>query len=49
MSMVKNEDFKIIKGEDKLKFINFIQKLLNIIFVLIVEFILIIIQDQILQ
>ena len=33
MSMVKNEDFKIIKGKDKLKiYINFIQKLLNIIF-----------------
>ena len=26
MSMVKNEDFKIIKGKDKLKFINFILK-----------------------
>ena len=33
MSMVKNEDFKIIKGEEKLKlYTNFIQKLLNIIF-----------------
>ena len=48
MSMVKNEDFKIIKGKEKLKFINFTQKLLNIIFVQIVEFILITIQDQIL-
>ena len=34
MSMVKNEDFKIIKGVSKLKrFINFIQKSPNIIFV----------------
>ena len=32
MSMVKNEDFKIIKGKDKLSFYNFILKLLNIFF-----------------
>ena len=49
MSMVKNEDFKIVKGEDKLKLYQFIQKLLNIIFVLIVEFILITIQELIQQ
>ena len=33
MSMVKNERFKIIKGEDNLKFISFIQRLLNTFFV----------------
>jgi hypothetical protein len=49
MSMVKNEDFKITKGEDKLNFINFIQKWLNITFVLNVEFIPITIQEVILQ
>ena len=50
MSMVKNEDFKIIKGEEKLKlYTNFIQKLLNIIFVPSVVFIHITIQDLILQ
>ena len=30
MSMVKNEDFKIIEGADKLTDINSIQRLLNI-------------------
>ena len=49
MGMVKNEDFKITKGEDKLKLYQFIPKLLNIIFVLNVEFTLIIIQEVILQ
>ena len=49
MGMVKNEDFKITKGEDKLSFINIIPKSLNIIFVLNVEFTLIIIQEVILQ
>jgi len=47
MGMVKNEDFKVIKGEDKLKLINIIQKLLIITFVKNVEFILIIILEAI--
>ena len=38
--MVKNEDFKVIKGKDKLKLYHHItQKLPIITFVLIVEFI----------
>ena len=45
MGMVKNEDFKLTKGEDKIKLYQYIQKLLNIIFVLIVEFTLITIQE----
>jgi Uncharacterized conserved protein len=36
MSIVKNEDFKIIKGKEKLKCINFTQKQLSIFFVSIV-------------
>ena len=32
MSLVKNEDFKIIKGKDKLNLINFTQMLLSITF-----------------
>ena len=47
MGIIKNEDFKIVKGEDKLNFINFIQRLLNTIFVLIVEFTPTIIQELI--
>ena len=49
MSMVKNEDFKIVKGEDKLKLYHFIPKLLNTIFVQYVEFTHIITLDQIQQ
>ena len=48
MSIVKNEDFKIIKGNDKLKLYQFHSRLLNTTFVLIVEYILIIIQELIL-
>ena len=33
MSLVKNEEFKIIKGKEKLKLYNFTLKLLNTIFV----------------
>ena len=47
MSMVKNEDFKIIKGEDKLTLYNFIQKSQNTIFALTVEFTHIITQELI--
>ena len=47
MGMIKNEDFKIVKGEDKLKLYQFHTKLQNIIFVLIVESILTIIQEPI--
>ena len=49
MSMIKNEDFKIIKGIDILELCNFTQKLLNIIFAQSVEFILITIQGLTLQ
>ena len=40
MGMVKNEDFKVTKGEDKLKQLQYHlkQKLLNIIFVKNVDF-----------
>ena len=45
MSMVKNEEFKIIKGVSKLKLYQFHSKSPNIIFVLTAEFILITIQE----
>ena len=45
MGMVKNEDFKVTKGQDKLNFISTILKLLTITFVLNVEFTLITIQE----
>ena len=48
MSMVKNEDFKITKGQDKLKLYQFHTKVAKHYFCSIVEFILIIIQDLIL-
>ena len=47
MSMVKNENFKIIKGKDKLKIYQFHTKVAKHYFCSIVEFILIIILDQI--
>jgi len=47
MSMVKNEDFKIIKGEDKLKLYQFHSKVRNIISAQTVEFILTTIQEAI--
>jgi hypothetical protein len=47
MSMVKNEDFKIIKGEDKLKLYQFHTKVPSIIFAQYAESTLIIILDQI--
>ena len=49
MSMVKNEDFKIIKGKDKLSLYQFHTKVAKHYFCSIVGFILIIIQDLILQ
>ena len=49
MFIIKNEDFKIVKGKDKLNFTNFTQMLRNTIFVQYVEFTLITIQDQTLQ
>ena len=49
MTMVKNEDFKIIKGEKNSLFINFTQKLLNTIFARIAVSILTIILGLILQ
>ena len=45
MGMVKNEDFKVTKGQDKLKLISTILKLLTITFVMNVEFTLITIQE----
>ena len=41
MSLVKNEDFKITKGEEKLKLYEFHTKVAKHFFVLYVEFILI--------
>ena len=49
MSMVKNEDFKIVKGQDKLKLYQFHSKVANIIFALNVEFTHITIQGLIQQ
>ena len=45
MSIVKNEDFKIIKGKDKLKMYQFHSKIAKHYFCSIVEFIHIIIQE----
>ena len=39
MSMVKNEDFKIVKGKQKLKIYKFHSKIAQHFFALIVEFI----------
>ena len=39
MSLVKNEDFKIVKGKDKLSLYQFHSKVAKHYFVLIVEFI----------
>ena len=47
MSMVKNEDFKIVKGKDVLSLYQFHSKVQNIIFVLSVEFTLTTTLDQI--
>ena len=49
MSIVKNDDFKIVKGENKLSFINFTLKQRNTIFAPCVEYTLIIIQELIQQ
>ena len=46
MSIVKNDDFKITKGQDKLKIYQFHSKLRKHYFCSIVEFILIIILDK---
>ena len=48
MSMVKNEDFKLTKGQDKLKVYNFILRLLSTTSVPIVASILITTHDPIL-
>ena len=47
MSMVKNEDFKIIKGKDKLKLYQFHSKVAKHYFCSFVEFILITTQELI--
>ena len=49
MSMVKNEDFKIVKGEDKLKIYQFHTKIAKHFFVPSVEYIRITIQEAIRQ
>ena len=46
MSMVKNEDFKITKGKDKLKLYQFHTNVAKHFFAQIVGFILTTIQDQ---
>ena len=46
MSMVKNEDFKITKGENKLKLYQFHSKVAKHYFVQFVEFILITIKSN---
>ena len=45
MSIVKNQDFRIVKGQDKLKIYQFHSKIAKHFFALFVEFIHIIIQE----